>query len=41
VRGGRAGQIPQARKGLVAKSAGVLHSDVWARTRNQTWPQDL
>ncbi|OLD26518.1 MAG: hypothetical protein AUJ04_05820 [Acidobacteria bacterium 13_1_40CM_3_55_6] len=30
VRGGRAGQIPQARKGLVAKSAGVLHSDVWA-----------
>jgi len=28
VRGGRAGQIPQARKGLVAKSAGVLHSDV-------------
>ena len=30
VRGGRAGQIPQARNGLAAKSAGLLYSDVRA-----------
>src|SRR5204862_7033804 len=28
VRGGCAGQIPQARNGLAAKSAGLLYSDV-------------